>query len=147
MAVIGINYKGGGRLYDDDLKVVGFESPLKYKSVYVYTKGPRGGYKRLTFGSGNFIKDWFNAKKKYTLELQKTDPYLAGSSCVDHFFMDGANYDSAYLHIIDDKPVLKYIDRTKPDRYKSDDVNGSEFFVEEGTTPTWEELKQICCGK
>jgi hypothetical protein len=59
--------------------------------------------------------------------------------------MDGADFDSAYLHIVDDKPVLKYIDRSD-DLFTQRQVwdDGWEFFVEPGTQPTWEELKKYC---
>jgi hypothetical protein len=59
--------------------------------------------------------------------------------------MDGADFDSAYLHIVNDKPVLKYIDRSD-DLFIQRQVwdGGWEFFVKPGTQPTWEELKKYC---
>jgi len=58
--------------------------------------------------------------------------------------MDGAKFDSAYLHVEDKVPVLKYIDRTQEDWFMDDICEGWEFFVVEGTTPTWAELRTIC---
>lgn len=144
MAVIGINYSGFDHDYDEDGNRIEIDplssSYLKYESVYIHY---RNGKK--IFNSGNFIKDWFDAKKFFQLELMDKEPYLSGSSTCDHFFMDGAKFDSAYLHIVDGKPVLKYINTsdenwviTQRDVYD----NGWEFFVEPGTQPTWEELKQ-----
>jgi hypothetical protein len=137
MAVISINYSGGGKEYDDDDNIIS-ETPIVYESVGLSTQ--KSG--RLEFNSGNFIKDWYDAKKKYTED--DDDPVFCHSSSVDHFFMDGANYDSAYLHVVEGKPVLKYLDRTKDDWYIDSIGDGWEFFVNEGETPTFEELKEIC---
>lgn len=130
MAVIGINYKGGNN-YND----------MKYKSVRLNTKNGN-----FIFKSGNFVKDWFDAKKKY-MDIMDNDPYLSGSSDVNHFQSDGGKFDSAYLHIIDEKPVLKYVDCSDPNWwYTQSDIfeEGWEYFVPEGTQPTWEELKEMC---
>jgi hypothetical protein len=140
MAVIGINYEGANHDYDNDGERIETPGGLKYQSVYIHYQG--GG---KVFDSGNFIKDWFDAKRFYIKDLMDKEPYLVGSSTCDHFHMDGAEFDSAYLHTINDTPILKYIDR-------SDDLfiqrqiwdEGWEFFVEEGTRPTWEELKKYC---
>jgi len=130
MAVIGVHYAEGGR-----------EVPLNYKSVYLHHKG---GNKE--FNSGNFIKDWYDCKKFISDEgILDRDVFISHSSSVDHFMMDGAPYDSAYLHVENEKPVLKYLDASihifeQTDIYQ----DGWEFFVPEGTQPTWEELKLMC---
>ena len=151
MAVIGINYSGCDHYYDknDERIEIDPSDPryLKYESVYVhYQDGEK------VFDSGNFIKDWFDAKGFYIRGLMDKEPHLSGSSTCDHFHMDGADFDSAYLHIIDDKPVLRYCTYQDDSRDKMDiliknrDIyeNGWEFFVEPGTQPTWEELKEMC---
>lgn len=138
MAVIGINYDGGNE-YDDDDNVI--SNNMVYNSVYLYTSK-----KEYVFNSGDFVKDWFNAKKKY-MELMKEEPFLSQSSSCNHFQGDGGAFDSAYLHAIDGKPVLKYVNRDSElwfieqrDIYE----NGWEFFVKENEQPTWEELKKYC---
>lgn len=143
MAVIGINYDGFAYDYDDNGEKIKIDPSdpkyLKYESVYIHYQG---GEK--IFDSGNFIKDWFDANKFFQLELMDKEPYLSGSSSCDHFIMDGANFDSAYLHIVDEKPVLKYLDNNVDFLQQSEIYkNGWEFFVPEGTKPTWEELKEI----
>jgi len=140
MAVIGINYEGANHDYDNNGERIEIPGGLKYKSVYVHYKGGK-----KVFDSGNFIKDWFDAKGFFARGLMDKEPYLSGSSTCDHFIMDGAPYDSAYLHIIDGKQVLRYVDRSD-DLFTQRQVwdGGWEFFVEEGTQPTWEELKEIC---
>lgn len=140
MAVLGINYTGCNHKYDDNDDQIDETNPkcrLKYKSVYIH-----GDKCKKIFKSGNFIKDWYDAKKYYITKLN--DEVLSASSSSDHFFMDGANFDSAYLHVENNVPILKYVDRTKDKWYLTDICDGWEFFVEEGTTPTWEELKIIC---
>lgn len=150
MAVIGINYSGCGHDYDDNGERIEIDPSdpryLKYESVYIHYQG---GEK--VFDSGNFIKDWFGAKKFFQLELMDKEPYLSGSSTCDHFIMDGAKFDSAYLHIIEDKPVLRYCSwengsPTISTLIKNKEIyeNGWEFFVTEGTQPTWEQLKEYC---
>lgn len=137
MSVIGINYSGGNT-YDDNDNLI--ESEPVYESVYLHTQDGE-----VLFNSGLFVKDWFDAKKKYIQELSEKE-HLSGSSTCDHFIMDGAKFDSAYLHMVDGVPVLKYVDRSDPNWYRTqeDIFNGWEMFVPEGTTPTWEELKEMC---
>lgn len=135
MAVIGINYLGGN-YYDDNDNLI--EDEPKYESVYLHTvKG------EILFNSGNFVKDWFDAKKKYLQEFSENEP-LSGSSTCYHFIMDGAKFDSGYLHMDGETPVLKYIDRTNEKWYLTNIDEGWEMFVPEGTQPTWEELKEMC---
>lgn len=138
MAVISISYDGGGKEYDDDDNIIS-ETPIVYQ--FVELSNQKEG--RIKFNSGNFVKDWYDAKKKY-LETEDEDPVFCHSSSVDHFLMDGAKYDSAYLHVVEGKPVLKYLDRTKDDWYIDPIGDGWEFFVNEGETPTFEELKESC---
>jgi hypothetical protein len=146
MAVIGINYSGTTHDYDVNGERINFDPSnpnyLKYESVYIHYEG---GEK--VFDSGDFIKDWFDAKGFYARGLMDKEPYLSCSSTCNHFHMDGADFDSAYLHIVDDEPVLKYIDMSDPNYlFTQRDVyeEGWEFFVKVGTQPTWEELKEQC---
>jgi hypothetical protein len=142
MAVIGINYEGANHDYNKEGERIETPGGLKYKSVYLYHQDDE-----KVFDSGNFIKDWFDAKRFFSQELMDTEPHLSASSSCDHFHMDGADFDSAYLHVVDGKPVLKYVNTEDPNWFMTQrDVyeNGWEFFVKEGTQPTWEELKEIC---
>lgn len=146
MAVIGINYSGTTHDYDVNGERIDFDPSdpnyLKYESVYIHYEGGK-----KIFDSGNFIKDWFDAKGFYGRGLIDKEPYLSCSSTCDHFHMDGADFDSAYLHIVDGKFVLKYIDMSDPNYlFTQRDVyeEGWEFFVKVGTQPTWEELKEQC---
>jgi hypothetical protein len=151
MAVIGIKYSGCDHDYDDNDERIEIDPSdpryLKYESVYIHYQDSE-----KIFDSGNFIKDWFDSKKFFQVELMDKEPYLSGSSTCDHFIMDGAKFESAYLHIIEDKPVLRYC------TWADDSLDmmeilienreiyekGWEFFVPEGTKPTWEELKEMC---
>ena len=91
------------------------------------------------FNSGDFVKDWW-VMMKLILTTSFDEP-ISNSSSVNHFIMDGAPFDSAWLHFVNDEPVLKYI--TKENNFLSIS-EGIEFFVEKGTRPTWKELKEIC---
>jgi hypothetical protein len=108
----------------------------QYISVDLHENGLK-----KSFNSGDFIKDWWDMRKYVIIE--RNNSIIMCSSTVDHFIMDGAPYDSTYLHMIDGKPILKYI---HPDDYKTNKYieisEGIEFFVPEGTKPTWEELKK-----
>ena len=143
MAVIGISYDGCSHDYDEDGNRIELNpSTLVYHHVYIHTSG-----EKFEFKSGDFVKDWFQAKMKYAKELQDKEPHLAGSSTCDHFHMDGAEYDSAYLHIENGNGVLKYIDRSDPNYiFTQREIyeDGWEMFVDPGTQPTWEELKERC---
>lgn len=88
---------------------------------------------KTEFNTGDFVKDWFNCNKHIAL-LDMEEP-IAHSSSVDHFFMDGAPYRSAYLHIYSGDPVLEY-------EYSEDNLG--ELFVPEGELWTWEDLKNYC---
>lgn len=113
MGVVGINYNE----FD----------PKTYKSVYVHQRDK----KERVFDSGDFVKDWLDS----TLFCVNDDSegHWSNSSSVDHFIMDGASFDSAYLNVENGKPILKY-------EY---DPEAVELFVKKGTTPTWEELKNM----
>lgn len=128
MAVIGINYGEGS----DD---------LNYQGVTLRTVD-----KTHVFNSGNFVKDWYDAKKMY-INVQENEGHLSQSSSVDHFIMDGASdlYDSAYLHMVNGEPVLKYVDTSDLNylHTQRDIYEGWEFFVPVGTQPTWKELKEM----
>jgi hypothetical protein len=128
MAVIKINYNEG-------------EEPLNYESVELSWEG-----QDKIFNSGNFIKDWYYMRK-FIFNNTEEEPIIGYSSSIDHFISDGAPYDSAYLHFVDGKPILKYFDRSDPNwcfTQRDIDENGIEFFVPENTQPTWEELKEMC---
>lgn len=130
MAVIGITYNDGG-------------NPLNYESVYIHCSSG----KKHIFNSGDFVKDWYDALKKFITEILES---LSHSSTCDHFQGDGGKFDSAFLHMIDDKPVLKYLDTSEENWIHTQrDVydGGVEFFVDEGTQPTWEDLKEKYDGK
>ena len=91
------------------------------------------------FDSGGFIKDWYECNKFIIFDLCDKEGHFSNSSSVDHFIMDGAPFESAYLKTNDDGDTW-YLD------YEYDHLNkGIEFFVKKGTQPTWEELKE-CCG-
>lgn len=135
MAVIGIHYSGGeviGEENEDNYELTP-RTPVIYKHVYLHLSND----KELIFDTGDFVKDWFNAKKKF-LDVLEEEVHLSASSSVDHFIMDGAPYDSAYL-------VFKDENDTGELSYNSEDYDkGWEMFVHKGTTPTWVELKQYC---
>jgi hypothetical protein len=127
MAVIGINYDGGNYHNYDGIEI---QCDIKYESVYLHTS--TGDF---IFDSGDFVKDWFLAKRKFIKEISYYDQTFCDSSSVNHFIMHGASFDSAYLHTDDEgNSRLEY-------QY---DEDGWEFFVKEGTKPTWEELKNYC---
>jgi hypothetical protein len=123
MAVYGIDYNEGN------------EKDLGYKSVHI-SYGNLD--KEKVFNSGNFVKDWYDLVRFIVMELSETESHFVGSSSVDHFFMDGAKFDEAYLidAIVDGetKSVLSY-------EYDEDAL---KFYVPEGTRPTWIELKEMC---
>ena len=111
---------------------------ILYKSVKITV-----GEETIEFNSGDFVKDWFNSKKFFILNMGN-DFHLSCSSTVNHFIMDGAKFDSAYLHIENGKPILKYPDKSKENWFLDPIFDGMEIFVNEGTTPTWDELKDYC---
>ena len=145
MAVLGIDYDGGGYAYDEnDERIDELVTPIEYKGVYLHTHS-----EKFVFNSGNFIVDCYNAIKKFYNELVEVEPHLLHSSSVNHFIMDGAPYSSAYAHWDDgDKLVLKYLDKNWGDtvegmvKARKIYQDGVELFVEDGTTPTFEELKE-----
>lgn len=141
MAVVGIEYGGGNERDDDDNLI---EKPIVYQSVRLRYSIPED--LELKFNSGDFVKDWFDAMKDI-FTRENVDPFLSHSSSVNHFIMDGAKYDSAYLHMDGEEAVLKYVDESDPNYlWTQRDIyeKGSEFFVPEGTQPTWAELKKLC---
>ena len=120
MAVISIDYNDGNK------------KDLGYRSIDVSYNNLKS---KKVFNSGNFVKDWYDCIKFCITKIQNTEPKMHSSS-VNHFFMDGAKYDSAYLVVTKEKTSLSY----------DSEMHGEniELFVEENTTPTWEELRKIC---
>lgn len=100
-------------------------NPETYKSVEVHSFNDA----IKIFDSGDFVKDWWDATKFILTELQD-DPFHSCSSSLNHFIMDGAQFDSMYLDFEDGNPFLT-----------SEYIDGVEFFVNKSETPTWEELK------
>lgn len=137
MALIGINYDGGNT-YDEDGNVI--ENEIIYEGVTLNVFN-----QNHLFKSGNFVKDWYDAKKMY-LEFSLWDPRFSISSSVNHFIMDGAPYSSAYLHIENNVLSLKYTDESDDSYiFTQNDIfeNGWEMFVPLGTQPTYEEYLEI----
>jgi len=121
MAVIGIRYDEGNK------------KDLDYKHVRISYDNLD---KEEIFNSGDFVKDWYDCVKFWIFTVSGIDPIMSFSSSVDHFIMDGAPYESAYLKVKDEKPYLDY---------EFDFGNqGTELFVQAGTQPTWEELRELC---
>ena len=118
MAFITINYDDG--------------DGSTYESVEIHY----GDNEKKIFASGNFVKDWWDMRKFMIQNLLDSEYAFSCSSSVDHFIMDGAPYDSAYLKTNDEgKPYFAYGNEHCDD--------GIEFFVPEGTQPTWDELKEL----
>lgn len=138
MGYIGINYnEGKARSY----------KKMGYKDVHIsYTNGGKEK-KEKVFDSGDFVKDWYDMRAFMITELEH-EAHWCHSSSIDHFIMDNAPFESAYLHPIkgtnDEGWELLYWDKDKHnflnDSYIFDE--GIEFFVKKGTRPTWEELKK-----
>lgn len=129
MAIIGIHYSGGNYYNDDDILI---DCPIEYHKVYLHTISDD----EYIFDTGDFIKDWYNAKKKF-LEFYEREGSLKYSSTVDHFIEEGAPYEKVYLI-----PEVEYDYKGKLDYdYKE---NGLLMFVNKGDKLTWEELKKYC---
>ena len=128
MNVVRINYDG-------------YKETLKYLSVEC---------NKTLYESGDFIKDWYTLMKDYIVN-EMYDGLICSSS-VDHFFFDGADYDSCRLQVDDDgKAELIYIDLTSvamgsEDWFKLVDIedNAIEFFTPKDSKMTWNELKEYC---
>lgn len=118
MAVVSIEYNEGN----------------KTKLGYVSVKLAYGNDLQAIFNSGDFVLDWFNFRK-FTV-MNNFDELIAYSSSIDLFIMDGATYDSAYLV----KDETDKFDLCYGDNWHT---LGIEFFVNKGTTPTWEEFKNL----
>jgi len=120
MAVVSIEYNDGNK------------KDLGYRSVDISYNGSKT---KKSFNSGDFVKDWYDCTKLVVTKIHGKE-YISNSSSVDHFIMDGAKFDSAYLKEVKGKAELVYDDNA--------DGQGIEFFVVEGTKPTWEELQKLC---
>lgn len=132
MAIVSIKYNECGK-YEN----------LGYESVVL----SYGDNKKEFFNSGDFVKDWFNFTRFVVVEEIPNKEFVCYSSSVDHFIMDGAKVDSAYLHFEGDVPILKYIDKSDEKWFMNQqDIYEKciEIFVDEGTTPTWNELRVRC---
>lgn len=126
MAVVSIQYNEGG------------DRNLDYKSVKITY---HNGKDKKKFSTGDFVKDWFDCLKFIIMEMGDKE-YIMHSSSVNHFIMDGAPFDSAYLILENNEPILKYLNDSSEDDKIVDE--GIELFVPRGTKPSWQELKLNC---
>lgn len=101
------------------------------------------GYESVTvgnkiFNSGNIIVDWFNSMKYISTIPDDEYEIQMFSSSVDHFIMDGNDYNTAYLKQTDNEVfelIHEHVDR------------GIMFFVPNGVKWAWEELKTYVKNK
>ena len=119
MAVINIDYD-----FDKNDKIIYYSTDISYGFSLKEKK---------VFDSGNFIVDWYNCMKFIVLELHQEECVLFSSS-VDHFIMDDAPYDIAYLINKNDKYFLEY----------KNTGEGLKFFVNKNEKSTWDEFKKYC---
>lgn len=102
---------------------------LKYESVEVHYGEDLK--EKIFFNSGNFVKDWYDRVKFIVMQISD-DEFHTCSSSIDHFIMDGAQYDRAWLKGVE----LVY------EGYSIRDA--IQLFVPENTKPTWIELREMC---
>ena len=102
--------------------------------IYQFVDISYGNHKKKFWKSGDFVKDWYDHVKFIIMTLSKKEGCFMNSSTVDHFIMDGAPYDSAYMIFDNDKCALKY-----GNQYYD---KGIELFVNKRTRPSWERMKE-----
>lgn len=89
----------------------------------------------VLFNSGDFVQDWYDCIK-YQVDNQISS---ISSSCVDHFFMDGASYDVAFLFEDEDGKWDLIYDY---DHIPWNVLDGKiMFYVNEGEQLTWDQMK------
>ena len=101
--------------------------PETYTGVKVFMKNNEV----KNFDTGDFVKDWYDCTKFCMTEVMGKE-HIMHSSSVNHFIMDGANFDSYYLAAVDSEVIL-----TKK-------FEGIEMFVEKDKEYTWHELRKRC---
>lgn len=124
MSFTNINYNEGSR----ELRRTG-------KIIYQFVEVCYGKdlEEKKVFNSGDFVKDWYDRVKFIITELGDSEHHTCSCS-VDHFIMDGAPYDSAWLKMANRTAKLRYY-------YGAGLI---EFFVPAGTRPTWAQLREMC---
>lgn len=99
------------------------ENKVQYYSINI-----SDGSFEYQFETGSFVKDWFTAIQ---FLLDNNIDNIASSSTLDHFFMDGAEYDEIYFYIENKRGFL-----TKQK------VKGSiKYYIEKDTFLQWEDFK------
>ena len=98
------------------------------------------GYKVAEqFGTGNFIKDWFDAMNYFISNAQQGDYVMFGST-IPIFTGHHPEFDSAYL--VKNDGFLGFVDL--PLSFQFRESEKVRFFVPRNTILTWEDLKRIC---
>lgn len=126
MSFTTINYNEGSK----ELRQTG---EIVYVSVEIHHGKQLNEIK--VFNSGNFVKDWYDRVKFMVTEIDDTGLHTRSSS-VNHFIMDGAPYDTAWLKANKKSAELVYEQNGRR--------TGIELFVPKGTKPTWAELREMC---
>jgi len=101
------------------------------ESVEVYLGHQKFGDKKI-FDSGNIVKDWARAMKYIITEMPQDEFPVVFSSSVDHFLVDGDEYEMQYLNIVEGKYQLTQ----KKGKY------GFGHIVRTGSKLSWDELKE-----
>jgi len=98
--------------------------------------------KTKTFNSGDFVLDWYNSFR-FIFDMRGKEFETTDSPSVKRFIADGAPFKAMYWR----KHFPKNGEYIEPLSDKMGDYQhwGNHlFFVKEGTTPTWKELREIC---
>jgi len=98
-----------------------------------------------TFNSGDFVLDWYNSFK-FVYNLQAKEFDTEDSPSVNRFIADGAPFKAMYWRKHFPKNG-EYIEPLSDTRGDYQHWGNHVFFVKKGTTPTWEELREICNDK
>jgi hypothetical protein len=112
-----------------------------YECIELHIEEDKKQEKIMKFNSGNFCKDWYDA----TFFIINSDvDYCTTSSSVDHFIMDGDNYESTHLKkkegCTGEEPNGEGWELDYNISFEELD-NSVEFFVPIGERPTWQEFK------
>lgn len=107
------------------------DNSLTYNNIIISLNDDR---EDIIFESGDFIVDWYQTMK-WCAHNDNNNDIIKMSSSVNHFIMDGAKFDSAYL-VLKPEPHLEYFDGKN-----FEITNNVEFFIPEDEKWSWDELK------
>lgn len=110
-----------------------------YKCIHLY----ENNVKVKDFGTGDFVRDWYNLKKHFVLNVEAGSYVITQTSDLNH--LDSYNINVKRVYLVLDKQEWKLYDLSRLELDQKEVI--VELFIPLDKNWSWEEYKNYCEGK